>query len=431
MSSIDTSPAPRPPFALTAPDIPPIRLPTFRALWLGLVFMSSGVQFYAVALTWLVLELTGSSLQLGAVLAISAVPRALTMLLGGPLIDRVPPRTLLGFTALGNGVLIALLALLLTLDVLTILILVAAGAVMGLLDAFFYPSSFALVPRLVHPARLEQANALMQGADGFINMVAPAFSGLLIGIIGLPLTLAANALLFLAGALITRGLNHASVAPLPAPDAARESQLQAVLNGLRFAMQRPPVRLGLLGIALLNFAAIGPIVVGGAVLVQGRFAGGADLYGFFLGAFGVGGLIGASIATSIAAPRRPGRALVWTAVSLGLSMLVIGFAQALWLVFVVVLGSAVIIGLTTPFFSAWLQRETIAGMHGRIGSLIALSAVAVDPFSQAVAGALSQIDVTLTFAASGGLLLLVAIVLAFNRTTHMPVSSGGAGRSAP
>src|SRR6185295_5880841 len=49
--------------------------------------------FNYVAVAWLVLELTGSNLAVGAVLAAASVPRAVLMLLGGAVSDRFSPRT--------------------------------------------------------------------------------------------------------------------------------------------------------------------------------------------------------------------------------------------------------------------------------------------------------------------------------------------------
>jgi len=401
-------------------DVPPIRMPTFRAVWLGLVFMSSGVQFYAIAITWLVLQLTGSSAQLGTILAVAAVPRAITMLISGAIIDRTQPRQLLVFTALGNGVIVALLSALLAFDGLTLVILAGAGALMGLMDAFFYPTSFSLIPRIVHPTRMAQANALMQGADGFINMVAPALSGFVVALFGLPLALTFNAILFLTGALFMRGLGHVQLSDEATDTTApSESRLQAVLNGFRYVLRNPALRWALLAIAALNFAAIGPIIVGGAVLVQGRFDGGAEMYGVFLASFGIGGLIGALIAASLPAIRRPGRVLIWTGASLGMALIAIGFTQTFWLAFAIMLAASIIVGASMPFFSAWLQQETPLAMQGRIASLSTFAAVAVDPFSQGTAGFLSQIDVTLAFGAAGGLLLLIALVVALSPVAQM------------
>ncbi len=66
--------------------------PAFRKLWVATSLSLFGDFFSYIALAWLVLELTGSSLALGAVLVVQAVPRALLMVVGGALADRFSPR---------------------------------------------------------------------------------------------------------------------------------------------------------------------------------------------------------------------------------------------------------------------------------------------------------------------------------------------------
>src|SRR6202035_3909379 len=67
----------------------PLTLPHFRNLWLGSTISLLGDQFYLVALPWLVLQLTRSSVALGTILMTAAVPRAALMLLGGAVTDRI------------------------------------------------------------------------------------------------------------------------------------------------------------------------------------------------------------------------------------------------------------------------------------------------------------------------------------------------------
>src|SRR4029450_6119957 len=70
----------------------PLRVRNFRLLWIGESISLLGDQFYLIALPWLVLQLTGSALALGVVLALAAIPRALFMLIGGAFVYRVSPR---------------------------------------------------------------------------------------------------------------------------------------------------------------------------------------------------------------------------------------------------------------------------------------------------------------------------------------------------
>ncbi|CAM5427384.1 MFS transporter [Rhodanobacter lindaniclasticus] len=64
----------------------------FRLLFGGSTISMLGDQFTLVALPWLVLKLTGNPAALGLVLAAMALPRALFMLIGGAVVDRLSPR---------------------------------------------------------------------------------------------------------------------------------------------------------------------------------------------------------------------------------------------------------------------------------------------------------------------------------------------------
>src|SRR5258708_6341841 len=84
----------------------PIGVPHFRNLWIGLTISTLGDQFYLVALPWLVLQLTGSSLALGTVLMTAPVPRAALMLGGGAGIDRFSARRVVMATASRRALLV-------------------------------------------------------------------------------------------------------------------------------------------------------------------------------------------------------------------------------------------------------------------------------------------------------------------------------------
>src|SRR5579859_1486170 len=78
----------------------------FRNLWLGGTVSLFGDQFYLVALPWLVLQLTGSSLALGSILMCAGIPRAVLMLAGGALSDRMAPRRIMLTTGSARTVLV-------------------------------------------------------------------------------------------------------------------------------------------------------------------------------------------------------------------------------------------------------------------------------------------------------------------------------------
>ena len=61
----------------------------YRWFWFVSAVSMFGDQLSIIALPWLVLKLTGDAAAMGFVIALAAVPRALFMLIGGVLTDRL------------------------------------------------------------------------------------------------------------------------------------------------------------------------------------------------------------------------------------------------------------------------------------------------------------------------------------------------------
>ena len=67
-------------------------------------------------------------------------------------------------------------------------------------------------------------------------------------------------------------------------------------------------------------------------------------------------------------------------------------------------------GLVSVLGLTWLQQQTTAQMQGRIMGLTMFAAVALDPFSQGISGALLEISLSGLFIVAGGTMLLTALI---------------------
>ena len=135
--------------------VQPLRIRSFRIVWMGETVSMLGDQFYLVALPWLALALTGSSLALGLVLMAAAIPRAALVLVGGAVSDRYDPRKIMIASSAARAALVAALAALVWTDAVQLWHLYLLGAGFGAADAFYQPAALALVPRLVPEDRLD------------------------------------------------------------------------------------------------------------------------------------------------------------------------------------------------------------------------------------------------------------------------------------
>ncbi len=393
-----------------------LQLPNFRWLWLGQTFILCASQFWFVALTWLILEKTGSGLAIGTVLMAAAIPRGIFMLIGGAICDRLPTNSVAAIAASVNTVLIGLVAVLLFFDVFQLGTAVLIAALFGLSEAFLYPAILALVPQVISKPRLRQANAWMQGSEQITNVIGPAAAGIVIGALGLPIAFTINMVLLTVGSgfIYWVRIRRRSWTGDQLSTGALAGEIMA---GLRYAWKQPAIRISLLLIATINFAILGPIVIGVAELVTVRFGGSATMFGYLQSAYGIGALLGVLIASRLSAIKNLKTPLVLLACSLGVGLILLGFMQQAWMAAVVIALMGVGGGIVGVLGLTWLQQQTATYMQGRMMSLVMFAAIALDPFSQAISGVLLEINLTGLFVSAGMMMLLTALVSSLSQTS--------------
>ena len=401
----------------------PLSVTAFRRTWYGSSIAMLADQAFLVALTWLVLRITGSGAALGTVLAVASVPGIVLTPIGGVLSDKWPPIIVMSCANAARAALMGTLALLVLTDATRVwhVYLLAGG--LSALDALYYPASMSATPMLVDRGRLKAANALVQGVEQISSVLGPALAGLLLAVFGLWINLGANAVLFFVAAVIfatvRRPYRPAADGDEPAEEevATREGAgaLADIVEGARYAWNDPVIRTIMLILIGINLAMAGPIYVGGSMLAEERL-GGAGAFATLVALGGVGSLVGAVAAGSSA--RIPRRGLIELACTAALGVGVVGLAFSPNLLVAGTL--AVLLGMTASFLAviniSWLQERSEPGLTGRVMSLAMFFAISLDPISYVLAGMLVEIDLALVFLAAGGLLLSTALLGATSRT---------------
>ncbi len=397
----------------------------FRLLWLGESISLLGDQFYLIALPWLTLQLTGSGLALGTVLMVAGIPRALFMLVGGAIVDRISPRIIMRDTNLLRLALTLVLTALVLLHALQFWMLYLFAFAFGLVDAFFHPAYMALVPRLVRSDDLQSSNAILQGTGQIMNFVGPAPAGLLIAVVGAGAAFGVDAVTFLIAALaaqLIRGGNRLPSAGGIASESAEPIGVGAVLKSIRegLAAVRSDAVLPtmLLVVAGLNFFFGGTFGVGIPALARDRFVDGAAGMGTVLSVFGGGALLGVLLA-GVLHPRRIGYVIMSSMGLAGIGMAALGFAQTVLVAAAVSGLVGVCVGFTNVLAIAWLQRRAAPEILGRVMSLVMLAANGLIPFSNALAGVLVDVNLTLLFAGAGVSVVLLSIWAILNPAVRL------------
>ncbi len=392
----------------------------FRLLFAGSTTSLLGDQFALIATPWLVLRLTGDPLVLGMVLALEGFPRAIFMLVGGAITDRLSPRLVMLVTDILRFVLTALMALVVFTGAVQIWMLYAFGLAFGLVAGFAIPAQNSIVPMLVEQQDLQAGNSIMMGITQLMGFIGPTIAGILIGgyaesLFGVGLAFAVDAVSFAvsAGCLwLMRSGGHIAFAQ---PGEAKENLWAAILAGIKYIWSDAALRVMFLVVMALNFLVVGPLLVGIPVLAHERLSEGALAFGLLMSAYAGGNLGGYLIAGSL---RRPSGQmlrifLVVFEAAFGLVVLLLGFLSSTWIDFALLLLLGLGNGYIAIILFTWMQTRTPKDMLGRMMSLLIFSSTGLVPVSQAISGAVSKWDVTLLFALAGGLVLLLTVWLAF------------------
>jgi len=170
----------------------------FRIFFVGQVVSLAGSWMQNIALAWLVLELSGSPLAVGALVFARFLPFTVFGLLAGVLADRVDSRRLVMATQ-GAQLLVSIALAVVTLTgTATLPAVYVLAALGGLTLAFDAPGRQSLTYEMVGPRSLPNAVALNAGLFNGSRVIGPAIAGVVIAAFGVGVCFVVNAFSFLA-----------------------------------------------------------------------------------------------------------------------------------------------------------------------------------------------------------------------------------------
>jgi MFS family permease len=382
----------------------PLREREFRRLFAGRTISMAGSAMAPVALAFAVLDLTGSTTDLGLVLAAREIPTVAFILFGGVWADRLPRHRVMVASNLLSGASQAAAAALLISGGARIWQLAALAAVNGSSSAFFFPASTGVVPQTVPQPMLQQANAALRLSLNATNIVGAAIGGILVAATSPGWAIAIDAASYGAAAACIGAMN------LPGGVRVEGS---TVLHELREGWQDFWSRTWLWAIvlqfAIVNAVETGSVNVLGPAVAK-KHLGGAGAWGGVLAAISLG-----LVLTGVVMLRWRPRRILRTA-TFGIFPMVLPLVALAWpapLSVVIVAGFLAGAGVEV-FGVLWdtaMQQEIPGEKLSRLSSYDALGSFVLTPVGLAVAGPLgAAIGLRTTFLGSA-VLIVVATAL--------------------
>ncbi|MFE1379761.1 MFS transporter [Streptomyces sp. NPDC058740] len=352
--------------------------------WVGAYTASTlGDSIYYLALSWTVVS-TGTPAQAGLVMAVSAVPRALLMLGGGVVADRLGPRrVVIGSDAVRSLVVLGLAAALLLTSP-GLWALAAVALVFGVVDALFLPAVGALPPRIAPHDQLARIQGLRGLAYRCGAVLGAPLGGLMVALGGPTAAFGAAGLLF---ALSVPLLSALRLGPLPATGEARDgTALSDLVDGLRYLRGHRLLGPLMIIVLLSDLGFVGPLNVGLAVLAEQRDWGASGI-GWILAGFGTGA--GAASLLLTVRGRVP-RAGAVSGLTMTVGALAIGALASTTLLpaaVAVAVAIGLLAGLSGALCNALVQTHCDPAYLGRVTAVSGLCSLGLAPLSFPVTGA--------------------------------------------
>lgn len=350
----------------------------YRLFITGHAVSTIGTWMQRVAQDWLVLELSGSAVDVGVAAALQFLPVLFLGLWGGAVVDRLDRRKLIMLTQATSMILAGGLAAVVLVGAVQVWVVFAFSLALGFVTVFDNPARHAFVAEVTRPEDYVNAQALASTVHNLGRLVGPAIAGVLIAFAGSGWAFAVNALSF---APVLWGL---ALIRLDVVEGAKgERKRGSVLEGLAYVFSHPELRACMILIAVValfgqNFRAVLPI------LASETFHGDAQTYGWLTSALGVGAVIGALI--TAAAERVTGWRLLLAGFGFALTNAMIAVSPWLWLA----MSTVLLMGVTNLMFNTLsrtlLQLRTAPTMHGRVMALHGLVFLGTTPIGMPLLG---------------------------------------------
>jgi len=400
----------------------------FALLWTGQTTSRLGDSLYRIALSWWVLEKTGSAVAMGTVLIFSQVPMLIFLLIGGVVVDRLPRIRIMFSSDLLSGLVITFVTVFAWLDLLQIWHIYLASMLFGFVEAFFFPAYQAVVPQITPSDLLNSANSLNGLSQRVTGIVGPALGAALVAAGGTSLAFGLDALSFFISALCVLPMLRSNLDKVQRQEitseigtvrrSARASFRQGFKDlgeGFNLVRTIPWIWMSILLFGLVNIMEAGPRAVAMPFLIKEDLGADVKLLGILGSAASLGFVVGMIWLGQYVRLHRRGLLGYLSVVGTGAALLPFAFKLPI----PVLIASMFVSGMSTSVFALiWthtLQEMVPGNMLGRVYSIDALGSFVLLPIGFSLSGwGTDQFGAPTVFLIGG----ISTIILALLGLTH-------------
>ena len=259
---------------------------TFMLFFMGNIISLIGFGLNLIAISWMVLEKTGSEYALGKIMASATIPGLILAIFAGVIIDKVNRKWLLVFLDIFRMFVVIGFLFLLSYKQFQITFLYPVALLMGLGNSLFWPTAQAFVQELVNQEEYFNANKLLSASYQVGSIFGAGIGGLIVHIYDPLIALWINASTYFISAILI------SLAPFKRENfqISGDSLLNSILKGFLYLKTRFDVFILGVTTILSDVAIWGSMSVLTITISKDIFQKGSLGYGIMDGLYGIGAL---------------------------------------------------------------------------------------------------------------------------------------------
>lgn len=390
-----------------------LQYPDFMKVWFGRTISRFGDALDGIAFMWLMYKLTGSTLLMGTVMAVSTIPSLFGMV-AGVLVDRMDKKQVMVWTDLLRGVSTAIIALLYMVGSLQIWQLFAFAFFNSLCEVFSMPARTSAMQVVVRKEHYLESNSLIQASGAAAEIIGMGAAAAIIGLWGIGIAILIDAFTFiLAGMTAMMAKIERVVEQNGRLNFSRFTS--ELLEGVNIIKSNVLISINIIlgcviNILLAPFNVLMP-VYSDKILYAGE-------KGYSLMGIGVmvGIILGSLVIGEIGNRFKKSTTIIVGLMGFGLGIALLGIVDNLIIALILCVFIGSFLPITSASGMAVVQEYTPKEKMGRVAATRSTIGLLGMPLGYAISGFVGEsLDVQLTYIIIGVIVILICIPPLFNK----------------
>jgi DHA3 family macrolide efflux protein-like MFS transporter len=400
----------------------------FFLLWQGQLISQLGDQAFIIAMNFWIMKETNSASLVGTIMMLSTLPSVILGPFAGTFADWHSRKKIMVISDFINGLIVLAMGAAIyfkTFNTHNLLILLfIVSTFVAIINAFFRPAVTASIPELVPQEKLEAANSMNESTVQFASFLGQGAGGLLYKFFG-------PAFLFI-GDGITYLFSSFSEIFIDIPQKIEKKNHDSVKalithftndmkEGFQYIYKKNGMRNLFLIAAVLNFFLM-PIIVLLPFFVKDFLHQGADWYGYIMGSFGAGALLGYFLVSIIKFSAKMRSLCIVSLIVLNSTIVaLLGLVKVPIIALLMMFFAGIMNGFININIMTAIQVSTDNNIRGRVFGLLQTMSMGITPISMGLSGIIADLlnqNIPLIYIISGGIAAILSFLVALNKDTR-------------